>query len=957
MKKAVLLICVVLITIHYSIAKTIDSKTAMLVGQNFISTHLTSQNFSKGNNTLSLVYTAANSALGNIASANYFYIFNINQSQGFVIVSADDNVLSVLGYSDQGAFNPNTISVNVSKWLENYKEQIRYVIENNIQATQAVKSDWSNLKNGNQNQIFSKKGNVNPLIQTHWDQMPYYNALCPYDNANNQRTPTGCVATAMAQVMKFWSYPSTGNNFHSYSTANYGTLSANFANTTYNWSSMPNSISSSNSSIATLMFHCGVSVDMNYGIASSGGSGAYVVSSASPVTNCAEYALKTYFGYSSSIQGKLRSNFSDQQWITMFESELDAGRPVIYAGFGSGGGHCFVCDGYDNNNYMHINWGWSGSYDGYFTINALNPGGVGTGGGTGGFNNDQQAVIGIKPPAGTISYDLRLNNTVTPSATSLNYTQSFTVSTDILNNGNATFNGDFCAAIFDTLNNFICFVDSVKNTSLASASNYTNGITFTSKGDFAMLPGTYYIGIYFRVTGGSWSMVSDNNSYTNFVRIKVKNTNTISLYTPMSISPSGNLIAGKSVSVNLNIANSSNTLFEGTYDLSLYTMSGTKAATIQRMTGMTLNASSHYATSLTFSTTNLNVTPGTYLLILEHLPLGGNWQFTGSTASNQNPVVVIVQNAPAPPDKYEPNNTVSQAYNLALNYSGNVASRNTDSSTIHTSNDIDYYKINIDSGYTYVITARLQDSYNSNNGITYTLDAVFSYSTDSSIWSQTYDYVMQNTISASGVGSVYFMVSPYFSGEMGTYRFDVSVTRSPILSSAKDITSFSVPGIIGAATINDTTANISALMAYATNLTSLAPTISVSNFATVSPASGVVQNFTNPVTYTVTAQNGSKKQWTVTLTKQVTGINSVSQNETIKIYPNPSSDFINLDLSNSDTKVLSIKISTIQGQIISEQIITNLIEHISVANLSKGIYVLQLNSDKGILTQKIIIGE
>ena len=125
----------------------------------------------------------------------------------------------------------------------------------------------------------------------------------------------------------------------------------------------------------------------------------------------------------------------------------------------------------------------------------------------------------------------------------------------------------------------------------------------------------------------------------------------------------------------------------------------------------------------------------------------------------------------------------------------------------------------------------------------------------------------------------------------------------------------------------------------------------------MSPASGVVQNFTNPVTYTVTAQNGSKKQWTVTLTKQVTGINSVSQNETIKIYPNPSSDFINLDLSNSDTKVLSIKISTIQGQIISEQIITNLIEHISVANLSKGIYVLQLNSDKGILTQKIIIGE
>ncbi len=292
----------------------------------------------------------------------------------------------------------------MAKWLEGYKNEIRFIITNNILQTTEIANDWSSLINGiNYGGSLGKKAGVTPLCQTTWDQSPYYNALCPYDNSASERTVTGCVATAMAQVMKFWNFPATGTGYHSYNHDTYGTLSANFGSSTYNWTSMPNNVSSNNSAVATLMYHCGVSVDMNYGVGSTGGSGAYVISNASPVTNCTEYALKNYFGYKSTLQGVEKDNYTQTQWVNLMKTELDAGRPVIYAGFGSGGGHCFVNDGYDINSFFHFNWGWSGSYNGFFVITALNPGGVGTGGGTGGFNNNHQAVIGIEPSSGSSS--------------------------------------------------------------------------------------------------------------------------------------------------------------------------------------------------------------------------------------------------------------------------------------------------------------------------------------------------------------------------------------------------------------------------------------------------------------------------------------------------------------------------------------------------------------------------
>ena len=380
MKKLFTLLCL-LVFFCLSYAKPVNEQTAKAAAQYFIKNRTRSPLFKTVYNPdLNLVFKAIVKGSGAKESVPCFYVFNVKAARGFIIVSADDNAMPILGYSDEKNFDPNKIPISVAKWLEGYKTQLRYIIQNKIEANTQVKKNWNDLVISPSVSPSLNSVVVSPIMQTKWDQSPYYNALCPYDNQHNDRTVTGCVATAMAQIMKRWNYPTTGAGFHSYNTQNFGTLSANYGSTTYQWASMPNFVTNTNVAVATLMSQVGISVDMNYGVAATGGSGAYVVSDASPVTNCAEYALKTYFGYDNTLHGVQKVNYTDLQWINLLKTDLDAGRPVLYAGFGGGGGHCFVTDGYDDNNMFHFNWGWSGAYDGYFAIDALNPGGVGTGG-------------------------------------------------------------------------------------------------------------------------------------------------------------------------------------------------------------------------------------------------------------------------------------------------------------------------------------------------------------------------------------------------------------------------------------------------------------------------------------------------------------------------------------------------------------------------------------------------
>jgi len=693
------------------------------------------------------------------------YVFAMGDNPGFVLVSGDDVAWPVLGYSLQGSYPTSQLPDNFRKWIQGYQQQIMQAVENQTNASQLTSEQWKKLINNQMGSSLPDGKAVNPLLSTTWDQSPYYNSLCPGGSV------TGCVATAMAQVMKYWNHPAQGTGMHSYNHPTYGTLSANFGSTVYQWSSMPNSVNSSNNAVATLMYHCGVAVDMNYSPQS---SGAWVVEDDDPI--CAESALKNYFGYSGSLHGEKRDNgYSTSQWINLIKGELNSTRPVLYAGFGSGGGHAFVCDGYNASDYFHFNWGWSGYYDGYFSIDALDPGGTGTGGGTGGYNSGHQALIGVVPYTATTSYDLALYDWVSISPNPIAYGEAFSVHTDIANFGTGGFTGDFSAVVFDQNLNAVEWVETLTGANLGSNQHYTNGLTFSTSGLTTVLPGSYYIGIFYRPTGGEWVQVADGD-FDNMIPFSVGNTSNIEMYSNFNIIGGTTLTQGQSCSVFVDILNNGSSTYYGMFDISLYYLDGSFAYTIETLSGADLDPG-YYYDDVEFTNYSIDVEPGTYLLALQHKPTGGSWELAGST-NYANPIQVIVKTQGYQPDVYESNDILTNASNLPVNFSGNTAAVYTTGSNSHVGNDYDYYRLALPSGFDYTIYARAHDSYNSGNGQVYTNDVLWSYKS-TAMWSTAYDDLMSGYISVRNGGDLYFLVAPYFLGETGTYLMDIQITRTP----------------------------------------------------------------------------------------------------------------------------------------------------------------------------------
>lgn len=331
-----------------------------------------------------LVYTAKSQTLEN---TNCFYVFNRN-SGGYLIVTADDNLPAIIGYSDEGRYDPNNVPPQMKWWLDGKASEI-----SDFYAAGGVAPESPRTSNPRT----ADKQNISPLLTCKWDQDdPYWNQ-CPYKGGS--RCYTGCVATAMAQVMYYHKWPEQGKGSHQYywsQGARY--LSCDFSSIEFDWDVMTdtynrNSSNAAKEEVAELMYACGVSVDMMYGNAYDGGSGAY--SDDIPV------AMINYFDYDKGAKYVTRARYSDSNWEQLIYTELSEGRPVLYGGDGTNGGHQFVCDGYrSSDGFYHFNWGWSGDSDGYFKLNALNPSSLGAGGGAGGFNRNQDAVIGVKRPEG-----------------------------------------------------------------------------------------------------------------------------------------------------------------------------------------------------------------------------------------------------------------------------------------------------------------------------------------------------------------------------------------------------------------------------------------------------------------------------------------------------------------------------------------------------------------------------
>jgi hypothetical protein len=377
MKKTSLLFLLLIASVSLLKAEIVNSEIAAKAAKNHFFNY--SQSIDYNSISLELAYTK-------ILDGNaVFYVFNVGNNKGFVIVSAEDNVYPILGYSFDGSYT-NQLGIdatNFNYWMDNYTDQIVYARDNSLQADEFITATWNNLLEDNL--IPKDFDNVDPLLTTLWDQGTYYNQLCPADAGGpGGHVWAGCVATAMSQVMKYHNYPSQGTGSHSYNCPGYGIQSADFGATTYNWAAMPNQVNSSNISVATLLYHLGVSVDMQY---SPSGSGAY--------SSDARDALVNYFGYSPNAQLLPKNSFPIETFINKIKNELNLNRPVYYSGSGSAGGHAFVCDGYQGDNYFHFNWGWSGYANGYFYLNNLNPGGTQ-------FNQGQAAMFYVYPEGSTV---------------------------------------------------------------------------------------------------------------------------------------------------------------------------------------------------------------------------------------------------------------------------------------------------------------------------------------------------------------------------------------------------------------------------------------------------------------------------------------------------------------------------------------------------------------------------
>ena len=358
------------------------------------------------------------------------YIFNSEDGEGFVIVSADDVAHPILGYSLSSAWDNDNIPGGLHWLLEEHNRQIQWAKENNIEQGEDIALEWRQIR---LNQVKSATTIVGPLIQTEWGQSPYYNAKCPYNSLVGQRTVTGCVATAMAQVMKYHNWPQMGAGFHSYPCAWYGTQSASFGSTTYDWANMPikldkNSSQQQINAVSTLMYHCGVATDMDYGV-----TGNFIVykgdGSGTDVTLAAD-AAKQYFRYDNATTAVFKQNYSDQDWIALLKSQLDNNMPMVYRGRDTNaGGHAFICDGYRSDNTFHINWGWDGAHkEEYYALSALTASGYD-------FSTDQIAIINMKPRTNYNEANIQLSSPWVLSSDSITYGGTLAASVSIKNYG------------------------------------------------------------------------------------------------------------------------------------------------------------------------------------------------------------------------------------------------------------------------------------------------------------------------------------------------------------------------------------------------------------------------------------------------------------------------------------------------------------------------------------------
>ena len=725
-----------------------------------------------------------------------YYIFN-NEDGGFVIVAGDNCATPILGYSTEGNIDPNNLPIQLQELLEAYAEEIQHAVDNNDQPTDSIAKLWDAYSRAPQSQ--NATAVVNALIVTTWNQYPRYNNKCPIDASLSDlggHPSTGCVATAMAQVMKYWEYPSKGYGSNSYRSEHYGTLSADFGSTAYNWDNMPNKLSSSTSStqnnaIATLMYHCGVAVSMNYNSDGYGSSGANTLDWGGGRAS-AETALKTYFGYASTLEGKQRSSMSSSAWISLLKTELDNRRPMLYRGVSSQGGHCFICDGYDSGNKFHFNWGWGGSSNGFYAITA----------GTSGcheFAQDQCAIVGIKPKDGSSpakNYDLYMNTDLTatntsgstssePNAYYFGNTISFTAKVE--NNGTGTFDGYLKVGAFTDGGEFIAWSNESYHFSLNAGQN-TVQKTYTFTGGMPLMPGKYRAYMYYQDDDETQSKLVKTDEgiifteYNNiaFTVKSAGNLQRVSDYYLYDQQFGGSFTSGNRMRINVDVKNNSSTKFYGKIRLGLYNLDGTLAELIEDIDYTSSGLPANSTRNLQFYGF-LDIDPGTYSLILKVQKSNQNtWSYMECSNTYPNPISFIVKAPAQTVDIFEPNNTQFEASNLLWDLDPETSDFEASFMCLHEDADIDYYKLVFPKSNKYKVYTRLYDKYNRGGMYYENADAQYAYSIGGNSYSEYYK--SDKTISLDGPNILYIRVKPFGMNGLGYYELSGEIEETANLN-------------------------------------------------------------------------------------------------------------------------------------------------------------------------------
>lgn len=449
-----------------------------------------------------------------VTNDQQFYIFNSQDSEGFVIVAADDVARPILGYSHSENLDIENIPDNLRWWLSEYDRQIRWAQDNNIEQSEETAKEWQTI---NSNRVKATTPVVAPLLQTKWDQGAPYNNLCPIYNGTD-RAATCCVATATAQIMKYWQHPAQGTGSVSYTTTTRGfQLSADFSNSYYDWNNMVDTYSyfdnnvycqysrtsAQKNAVAKLISDVGIACRTNYAANGRGESFSD--------NRYACLALYTYFDYDRTTEYIERIGHSDLSWFYVLVQQLDKNQPILYQGNGgvdANGeptyGHSFVCDGYDSDGLFHFNWGWSGlGNDGYYSISALIPTATGIGAAIGDYSYNQAAVLNIKPNTHSDGYNLQLWADIEVSESEIYYNQPFSASVTIANGGNQDFSGTIYAVLAN--NEQVVFWDTITNLVLPALEFKTR--TYNSSGEIDLPSGQYFMMFFYEDENGNYGQV------------------------------------------------------------------------------------------------------------------------------------------------------------------------------------------------------------------------------------------------------------------------------------------------------------------------------------------------------------------------------------------------------------------------------------------------------------------